>query len=298
MTINLTIKNSTTSSFPTTSCGSYTVPSGDETYTTSGTRNDTIPNSVGCDSIMTITMTINSLPVVTLSGNNAFCTGDSTLLTGTSGGTSQWYMNGVAINGATSNTYYAAQAGLYNMTKTNLNGCSDSSAVGITVTVNPLPTVTYVESQTMACVNWPAITLTAGSPANGTYSGTAVTGNMFDPAAAGAGTFDIIYTFTDVNGCTSSDTSTITVGLCTGTDELGNITFAITPNPGSGIYTISTLSVVSEITVTDVLGKIVMRVVPTAASTTIDIRNEMSGVYFVKITADGKQSVRRLILNK
>lgn len=35
-------------------CGTYTVPSGDETYTTAGTVVDTIPNTAGCDSILYI----------------------------------------------------------------------------------------------------------------------------------------------------------------------------------------------------------------------------------------------------
>jgi hypothetical protein len=49
----------TTSSINTTVCDSYTVPSGDETYTSGGTFNDTIPNSTGCDSIITINLTVN-----------------------------------------------------------------------------------------------------------------------------------------------------------------------------------------------------------------------------------------------
>lgn len=56
ITINLTIKNNTTHAFSTTACGSYTVPSGDETYTVAGTYMDTIPNAANCDSILTITV--------------------------------------------------------------------------------------------------------------------------------------------------------------------------------------------------------------------------------------------------
>ncbi|MEX2485692.1 MAG: SBBP repeat-containing protein [Brumimicrobium sp.] len=40
-------------------CNSYTVPSGDETYTTNGTYMDTIPNAEGCDSVITIDLTVN-----------------------------------------------------------------------------------------------------------------------------------------------------------------------------------------------------------------------------------------------
>lgn len=39
-------------------CGSYTVPSGDETYTQNGIYKDTIANHFGCDSLLTINLTI------------------------------------------------------------------------------------------------------------------------------------------------------------------------------------------------------------------------------------------------
>ena len=45
--------------------GTYTVPSGDETYNISGTYNDTIPNIVGLDSIITINLTLVD-PVATI----------------------------------------------------------------------------------------------------------------------------------------------------------------------------------------------------------------------------------------
>lgn len=86
-----------------------------------------------------ITVTQNNLPVVTLSTpqGTIVCSGDSVLITGTSGGTLQWYKNGVAIAGANTSSYYAKTAGIYNMLKTNTNGCSDSASVGKTISISP-----------------------------------------------------------------------------------------------------------------------------------------------------------------
>jgi hypothetical protein len=66
LTINLTVDSSSETSFNTFGVtkydGIYIVPSGDETYTTNDTLittvNDTVPNHVGCDSVLTINLSL------------------------------------------------------------------------------------------------------------------------------------------------------------------------------------------------------------------------------------------------
>ena len=58
ITIHLTINEATYSTINESACNTYTSPSKKYTWTTSGTYKDTIPNSVGCDSIITINLSI------------------------------------------------------------------------------------------------------------------------------------------------------------------------------------------------------------------------------------------------
>jgi len=174
-----------------------------------GVYNCMIRDVCGMDSVSTgMVVQQNPLPSVSLSGSTTLCTGTPVTLTGTSGGTSQWYLNGALISGETSNTISVSAPGVYNMTKTNMNGCTDSSAVGLTVVEYALPVVTLDASSTTACMNDEAIVLTE-SPVGGTFIGS--TGNQFDPSAATPGSNLVIYNYTDGNGCSSSDTVDIQV---------------------------------------------------------------------------------------
>ncbi|PCH98463.1 MAG: hypothetical protein COB85_01485 [Bacteroidetes bacterium] len=87
-------------------------------------------------------------------------------------------------------------------------GCADSTTQ--TVEVNTLPTASFTGLDTGYCVDAAAVAL-AGSPPGGTFSGPGISGVIFDPATAGAGTHTIEYMFTSVDGC--SDISTQTVNI-------------------------------------------------------------------------------------
>ena len=59
MLVTVTVNGAATSSISSIVCESYTVPSGDETYTSSGVYTDTVPAASGCDSIITVNLTVN-----------------------------------------------------------------------------------------------------------------------------------------------------------------------------------------------------------------------------------------------
>ena len=115
--------NETTGNVTQTSCFSYTVPSGDETYTTSGTYKDTLTNSAGCDSVITINLTINNVDVTV--SNNA------PALTANAGGAAyQWVdcdNNFAVLSGESAQNFTASSNGNYAVVITQ-NGCVDTSA--------------------------------------------------------------------------------------------------------------------------------------------------------------------------
>lgn len=102
-------------------------------------------------------------PVVSITGTNTICQGASTQLVGSSGGASQWYKNGVLLTGANSNTLTVTTAGVYNMIKTNLNGCADSAATGKVMTVLQSPTVSISISPSAVCAGNSATITAAGA---------------------------------------------------------------------------------------------------------------------------------------
>ena len=73
-----------------------------------------------------------------------------------------------------------------------------------------VPTLTF-NVKAEICENEPVLTLSA-SPAGGTFTGTGVTGSNFDPAVAGAGNQELVYTYNPGGlGCSVSKKDTIAV---------------------------------------------------------------------------------------
>jgi hypothetical protein len=98
--------------------------------------------------------------------------------------------------------------GTYNfdVVATDANGCTGSTSYSITVSCPP-NSATFA-ALSPVCSNAGMVTLSGGSPAGGVYSGTGVSGGMFDPAV---GSQTITYTYIDGFGCTNTATSGITV---------------------------------------------------------------------------------------
>ncbi len=95
------------------------------------------------NSLTVIVSAAPTAPVITATGALSFCNGDSITLASNIAGV-QWLKDGVAISGATGQTYNATQAGKYKASITNSGGCAAFSNE-LTVAVNfpaNAPTIT------------------------------------------------------------------------------------------------------------------------------------------------------------
>src|ERR1700757_359552 len=166
----------------------------------------------GCNGTATVSIVVNPLPIVTPTASiNPVCTGSSIILSG-SGATSYTWTGGVTDG----QSFVPISTTSYSVTGTDNNNCSNTSA--ITVTVSPLPVVTFstLGFTSPVCDNAGIQTLTGGAPVSGSYGGTGVVNNTnyFVPSAVSVGTYTLTYTYTDNNYCINSATNTVQVISC------------------------------------------------------------------------------------
>lgn len=158
----------------------------------------------GCQDVDTASFTVYALPVVSAGADQTICEGACAELEATGGVAFSWSTQAVTNTISVCPTVTTT----YTVTVTDGNGCSNTASV--TVNVNALPVITLPAFPNF-CANDPVYTLTGATPAGGSYSGPFVMGDQFDPSLAGAGSFMILYTYTDANGCTNSAEGQIVV---------------------------------------------------------------------------------------
>jgi len=205
-----------------------------------GTYHVTVTDNSGL-SIIQLVEIEDVIPVVSLAPFSNICVDHAPIhLTGglPAGGT----YSGTGV----SNDWFApsaAGAGTHSIRYEYSDSVSCEGYATSNIVVNPLPVV-YLTSFETVCIDHAPVTLIGGTPQGGVYSGTGVNNGVFYPDIAGAGTHNIVYTFTDDNGCINSDSNTIT------SNPLPDVNLYINPNtcidqipfllaggiPGGGTY--------------------------------------------------------------
>lgn len=286
-------------------CGSYTAPSG-MVHTASATFNDTIANSGGCDSVITINLTVNQPTAASISPVvcGSYTSPSGTVYTASatfndtipnSSGCDSVITVILTVNQPTVASIspvvcdsYTSPSGMvytssatFNDTIPNSSGCD--SVITIALTVNTADVSTTVNGivissnasgaqyQWLDCNNGNAVI--AGE-----------TAQTFTPLANG--NYAVAVT---QNGCT--DTS-----ACVSILSLDVATFAsqemeMLPNPVTDRLTLRTAHYLTNavIAITDIQGRILRQETNQQGNTfTPDVEQLQHGVYFIRITDGGK----------
>lgn len=235
ITIDLTILQPSTSSITTTSCGgSYTAPSG-AVYTSSGIYTDVIPNTAGCDSTITIDLTLAN------PSSSSFSVSNCDMYTAPSGA---MYMT----------------SGVYNDTIPNVAGCDSVMTITVTITYSTTASVTANACDTYTapsgavyttsgiytdvipnmagCDSTITIDLTVGNSSSSAISQTAC-----DSYTAPSGAiYTTSGTYTDIIPNMAGCDSTITISLTVNMSSSSSITASSCGDytaPSGAIYTTS-----------------------------------------------------------
>ncbi|MFT4942313.1 MAG: hypothetical protein ACJAYD_000436 [Patiriisocius sp.] len=80
-----------------------------------------------------------------------------------------------------------------------------------------------------------------------------------------------------------------------GADDFNAAVFSVYPNPVVNTLNIQTVDAVQNVTVYDVLGKVVMNVTPGVASPALDMSSLNAGVYLVNVTINGSSKSIKVI---
>jgi len=233
------ISGATNSTYSATSAGTYKVIVTDHNGCTD-TSADVVVTSVPDPDVS-----------VTPTGGELNCNVSSVLLTASvTGGetpyTYQWYKNGTAISGATNSTYTATSAGTYKVIVTDHNGCTDTSADVVVVSV-PDPDVSVTPtSGTLTCTVRQLLLTASVTGGKGPYTyqwyknGVAITGATNSTySATSAGTYKVIVT--DHNGCTDTSADVVVVSV-------PDPDVSVTPTSGTLTCTVRQLLLTASVT--------------------------------------------------
>jgi hypothetical protein len=164
-----------------------------------------------------------------------------------------------------------------------------------TLAIGNTPSVTAMASASTACTNGSPIALT-GNPPGGTFSGTGVSGTLFNPPGS-AGNYTVTYSYTDpATFCSNTYPLSISVAVCSGIESYSpmNGSVKIYPNPSNGEFRIQTLSE-EIISITNELGQTV-KVIKLDAGNNFSstVSNLTAGIYF----ASGKDFKEKIVVTK
>lgn len=243
-------------------------PTTTKTYHVTGTdENENVKNS-------SIEIIVNSKPQIQIaSSKTTICSGDSVVLTASGAKDNVW--NNAVVN---DKEFSPQNSTRYFVKATDVNGCSNTSSVFITV--NPLPTKpiitidnSYLNSSVASQYQW-------------SYNGSMIPNETNQTLKLNKnGSYNV--EIKDGNGC--KNTSEILEIKSLQVNELTSLLFNIFPNPTSDLITISN-ALGNNARVMDVAGKTIFTTAITSDNYQFSMKSFAGkGVYFVQILGENER---------
>lgn len=204
--------------------GSNTASSITVLWSIAGTGTATIKqtNSLGCDSIVSVSVTIRPTPVPSINGTNTGCAtvGNRFYVFSASGNTYSWTVSGGTIIGVSTDTacfitWGASGIGAVSIRQVNSFGCDSTVSKNVTINPTPVPVITGNSTPCSRKTHVYSVPFVASSTyqwssAGGNIIGTSST-NLISLLWGAAGTGNVTVTQTNSYGCFASKIMTITI---------------------------------------------------------------------------------------
>lgn len=266
LTVNLVVNAPSSSSLTVDTCDSYTSPSGSSVWVTTGMYSDTLMNQVGCDSIITVDLTL---------GYSSF-----QLLTEASCGPFT----------SPSGNYIWDVTGTYNDTVANAGGCLDYLTIDVTVTTLDT-SVTNISDSLVS--NATGVTYQWMNCESGYAAIPGANGQGYQPTSTGIYAVQIV-------GNECADTSAcfqvviINDGLAQSSFEN---TIRLYPNPARDLLTIEMGEYLPaiEATVTNVVGQVLTsEAFQHQESIQMDLSEWPTGLYVIRLKSEDREAVLKV----
>lgn len=261
---------------------------------TGGTYSVVTTDTFGCSGTDDVLVTLSS-PVVNLGPDTSFCTGTTVTLDAGSGGISYLWSDGSTTSSITTTT-----GGTYSVTCVDSFNCNATD--DIVLTEESTPTASFVASNTGGSTYSFTNNSTGGGSCTWDFGdgGTSPDANPTHTYST-AGTFAV--TLICTNAC-GSDTVVDSVNVLSGIAEvLVSQHLQLYPNPNTGRFFITYEDAAAqqvEIEIWNGVGKKVqafsLERVQGRFRKAMDLTSLSSGMYYIRVQADGKMGMRKLIL--
>lgn len=294
VTLNLTVLGPINTVLNESICANDSFAFNGQQLTQAGQYFDTLVAVSGCDSLITLNLSIDAVPQITTqptASSSTVCAGETVTLSVIAAGGNLSYQwkennNNEGPNAATYTTGILT-AGTKSYTVDVSNGCGSETSNAVSVTVNALPSPTITQSgntlstQSFSSYQWQLNGSDITNANAQTYTATA-NGNY---------TVEV----TDANGCNAISAIANVTGV--GIAELTQFNTTIYPNPASTQLYIAAEEAIAKVRIVDLLGREWMTLPANGTMMyQLDISQLAEAAYFVQISSTGGKQVQRIFI--